>query len=132
MNIGSLTKQLAQQAIGNQVKEVMDSISPAESVPAGEEFLGQTLLNQIVAMEKALKDDRELAVICTAGPESLRVLEVFLPTWRVAVLTGVDAERSVTRVISPVDALQLVCKPMPVAPGAKPVRLRIVAPKSAT
>ena len=132
MNIGSLTKQLAQQAIGNQVKEVMDSISPAESAPAAEETLGQTLLNQIVAMEKALKDDRELAVICTAGPETLRVLEIFLPTWRVAVLTGVDAERSVTRVISPVDALQLVCKPMPVAAGAKPVRLRIVAPKNAT
>ncbi|HYO80070.1 MAG TPA: hypothetical protein VES20_01610 [Bryobacteraceae bacterium] len=130
MNLGSLTKQLAQQAIGSQVKDVMESISPSEPAGHPEEHLGQTLLNQIVAMEKALKEDRELAVICTAGPETLRVLEIFLPTWSVAVLTGVDADRSVTRVISPVNALQLVCKPMPVTPGTKPVRLRVVAPKS--
>jgi hypothetical protein len=109
---------------------MMDSIRPAETGTPAEEMPGQTLLNQVGAMEKALKDDRELVVVCTVGPESLRVLEIYLPTWHVAVLTGVDPDRTVTRVISPVESLQLVCKPVPVAAGAKPARLRIVAPKS--
>jgi hypothetical protein len=48
----------------------------------------------------------------------------------VAVLSGHDAERNLTRVISPVDALQLVVKVMKVAPGAKALRVGLVMPKA--
>ena len=41
-----------------------------------------------------------------------------------------DAERHLTRVISPVDALQLVAKVMKVQPGAKPHRVGLVMPKA--
>ena len=61
--------------------------------------------------------------------ERLRVMEIFLPSPKVAVLSGHDAERNLTRVISPVDALQLVAKVMKVAPGAKPIRVGLVMPK---
>ena len=44
--------------------------------------------------------------------------------------TGTDAERHLTRVISPVDALQLVAKVMKVQPGAKPHRVGLVMPKA--
>lgn len=130
MGIGSLTKQLAQQALGDQVDKLMDSISPSEqpAAKAEEGTPGQVIVGQIHAMQKALKDDQELMVICNTGIEPLRIVEIFLPSWRVAVLTGIDAEKTVTRFISPVDALQLLCKPVP-ATGPKPLRLRIVAPK---
>lgn len=130
MGIGSITKQLAQQALGDQVDKLMDSISPSEQ-PAGkaeEGSPGQVILGQIHAMQKALKEDQELMVICQTGIEPLRIVEIFLPSWRVAVLTGIDAEKTVTRFISPVESLQLLCKPV-AATGAKPLRIRIVAPK---
>ena len=47
-------------------------------------------------------------------------MEIFLPSPRLAVLSGHDAERNLTRVISPVEALQLVAKVMKVPAGAKP------------
>ena len=131
MGIGSLTKQLAQQALGDQVDKLMESVSPSEQPPAAkaeEGSPGQVIIGQINAMQKALKDDQELMVICNTGIEPLRIVEVFLPSWRVAVLTGIDAEKTVTRFISPIESLQLLCKPVP-ATGPKPLRIRIVAPK---
>ena len=72
-------------------------------------------------MQKALKDDEELVVLVRQRRwEKIRVMEIFLPSPKVAVFSGHDAERNLTRVISPVDALQLVVKVMKVAPGAKP------------
>ena len=70
-------------------------------------------------MQKALKDDEELVVWFANAGEKLRVMEIFLPSPKVAVLSGHDAERNLTRVISPVDALQLVAKVMKVAAGSE-------------
>jgi hypothetical protein len=129
VGIGALTKQLAQQALGDQVDKLMENISPSEQpAPKAEENPGQVIVGQIHAMQKALKDDQELMVICNTGIEPLRIVEVFLPSWKVAVLTGIDAEKTVTRFVSPVDALQLLCKPV-ASTGVKPLRIRIVAPK---
>ena len=80
-------------------------------------------------MQKALKEDEELVVWFANAAEKLRVMEIFLPSPKVAVLSGHDAERNLTRVISPVDALQLVAKVMKVAPGAKPARVGLIMPK---
>jgi hypothetical protein len=130
MSLAHLTKQLAQQAIGQQVKDVVDSIGAPAAPPAQNDSLGSILITQIQAMQNALKEDQELLVACSVAGESLRVLEVYAPSWKVLVLTGVDADRAVTRVICPAESVQLVCKPVPVQPGAKPVRLRIVTPKA--
>ena len=76
-------------------------------------------------MQNALKDDAELVVLCSTGLETLRILEIFVPAWRVAVLTRIDSEKTVTRIISPIESLQLVCKPMsvnPVEAGPPPFR----------
>jgi hypothetical protein len=81
-------------------------------------------------MQKSLKEDQELVVLCTTGLGTLRVLEIYAPSWRVVVLTGIDADKTVTRVISPVESLQLVCKPMAVQAGAKPAHIRFVTPKA--
>jgi hypothetical protein len=47
-----------------------------------------------------------------------------------AVLSGHDAERNLTRVITPIEALQLVAKVMKVPAGAKPSRVGLVMPKA--
>jgi hypothetical protein len=131
VGIGSITKQLAQQALGEQVDKLIETVSPSEQTSAKpEETASQVIIGQIQAMQKALKDDQELMVICNTGMEPLRIVEIYLPSWKVAVLTGIDAEKTVSRFISPVESLQLLCKPVP-ATGPKPLRLRIVAPKPA-
>jgi hypothetical protein len=57
-------------------------------------------------------------------------MEIALPTPRMAVLSGHDAERNLTRVITPIEALQLVAKVMKVPAGAKPSRVGLVMPKA--
>ena len=125
MALGHITKQLAAQALGNTIDNVMEK--PAAP---GQENLGATIIGEIQAMQKALKDDQELVVLLSAGDQRLRVLEIYLPSWQVAVLTGVDPEKNITRLISPIAALQLVCKVMRVQPSMKPTRITVIAPKS--
>jgi hypothetical protein len=125
MAIGELTRQLAAQALG-------DALRPAEQAggsEAGPADLCATILGQVQAMQKALKEDQELVVFATAGAETVRVLEFFVPSRQVLVFTGLDAEKNITRVISAVESVQLVCKVLKVPASAKPNRLRFVSPK---
>src|SRR5690242_10555243 len=118
MALGELTR-LAQQAIN--AKDVLDSLRPSDlssvadalrtsrpSAAAPGENVCATILGQVQAMQKALKEDEELVVLCAAGGETVRVLEFFLPSWQVAVLTGIDTARNVTRIVTPVEKLELV------------------------
>jgi hypothetical protein len=144
MGLGDLTKQFAKEAIRSSTKDVLESLRPPELStiadaitgakpnlqPAHTDNVGATILAQIQAMQKALKDDEELVVICGAGIETLRVLDIFLPSWKVAVLTGIDMEKVVTRVVCAVERLELTCKVMKTAPDTKPVRVRFIAPKA--
>lgn len=125
MALGQITKQLAAQALGNTIDNVMEK--PA--APGQAEALGATIVGEIQAMQKALKDDQELVVLFNAGDQRLRVLEIYVPSWQVMVLTGVDPEKNVTRVISPIATIQLICKVMRVQPPAKPARIAVVTPK---
>ncbi|MCW5979468.1 MAG: hypothetical protein KIT09_15430 [Bryobacteraceae bacterium] len=129
MGLGDLTKQLAKEAFSAQVEEVIGSPRGPEP-PGAPEPLASVIMSQVQAMQNALKDDHELLVLCTAGKETVRVFEMFSPSPRLLVLTGIDAERSLTRVISAADGVQLVCKPIPVKDGAKAVRLRFMTPKA--
>ena len=121
MAIGEFTKQLAQQAILNVTKE-----QPKETPASPDaENVGATIVAQLHAMQKALKSDEELLVFF----QGIRVMEVYLPTWGVAVLSGVGQDRAMARAISPVDSLQLVVRVGKAQPGAKAARLSVVTPK---
>ena len=124
MALADLTKQLAKEALLNATKE-----PPPSTAAPPPEGIGNVILGQIHAMQKALKEDEELAVWFGGGADRIRVLEIYLPSWKLAVLTGHDAERNLARVISPVDALQLIAKVVKVPAGAKPGRVGLVAPK---
>jgi hypothetical protein len=124
MALGELTKQIAQQALLNATTEKPAAPEkPAVENPAG------VVLGQIAGMQKALKEDEELLVTVGSGAEKVRVMEIFMPSPRVLVLSGVDAERNRARVISAVEALQLVCKVVKAPTGAKPARIGLIAAK---
>src|SRR4051794_8034823 len=113
MALVDLTKQLAQQAI-------LSATSEKPAAPPQPESAGAVILAQLGAMQKALKEDEELLVLF----QNIRIFEIFLPSRQVAILTGMDPERRQTRVISPVDTLQLVCKTIKPQPGVKPLRIK--------
>jgi hypothetical protein len=113
-----LTRQLAQQAIQSAIQD-----TPADNP-------GAVILNQIGAMQKALKEDEELVIHLQSGAEKIRVLEIFLPSSQVAVLTGIDANRVMTRVVSAVAALQLQVRTGKAQAGSKAVRINLVMPRS--
>jgi hypothetical protein len=117
-----LTKQLAQQAI----QSAMSDPPPAAPSPDNP---GGVMLNQIGAMQKALKEDEELIIHLQNGEDKIRVMEIFLPSPQVAVLTGIDANRVMTRVVSAVSALQLLVRTGKAQAGAKSVRVNLVVPK---
>ena len=142
MALAQFGKQLAQQVVGEKMKDVMDSLRPPDAAkildparqekppaPAAGENLGTVITGQVQAMQRACKEDQELVVLCNAGLETLRVLEFYAPAPQVLVMTGIDTERNITRVISPVGAVQLVAKVMSVKPDTKPARINFIGPK---
>ncbi len=126
MALGDLTKQLAEQAIAGTIRSSTSKPEPA-AVPA--EDVCATIAGEIQAMQKALKEDDELQVLFHAGSERLRVVELFMRSRNVVVLTGYDADKNVTRVVASVEGLQLICKVVKAPAGAKPIRVSFVAPK---
>ncbi|MCX6623097.1 MAG: hypothetical protein NTY38_18925 [Acidobacteria bacterium] len=142
MGLSDFTRQLAQQALPNPVKSVLDALRPGDlagitdalrtprpAPPAAGDQLGAVLLGQIQSMQKAVKEDEELVVLFHTGTEVVRVLEFFVPSWSVFVMSGIDTEHNVTRAIAPSESLQLVCKVMKVAGDAKPARVGFIVPK---
>jgi hypothetical protein len=135
MTIGSIGKALASQAIESTKSTVMDAVrqpdpaKPGEAKPAIAQDAGTVILGQIQAMQRPLKDDQELVVTFRAGDEMLRVTEIFVPNPQVLVFAGVDKEGHVTRVISPVDSSQVICKVMAVTPGFNAIRVNVLTPK---
>lgn len=121
MALGNLTMQIAEQALG--------AVKPGAPAAAQPENVCATILGQIQAMQKALKDEEELVVTCATGGETVRVFEFFVPSPQVLVLKGVDAARNLTRVVVHVEGLQLVCKVARVQPNAKPARINFISPK---
>jgi hypothetical protein len=126
MALGEFTKQLAQQALLSATKDPPARETPP---PAPADPIGAAILGQIGAMQKALKEDEELAVHFQNGSAVMRVFEVFLPTPGVAVLSGAD-QGGFARVIAPVGSLQLVARVQKAKPGAKPHRIALITPKA--
>ncbi len=120
MAIGEFTKQIAQQAL------LSATAQPKEAPPAAGDPTASAIVAQVAAIQKQLKDDEELIVFFQQGAERIRVLEIFLPSAHAVVLTGLDANRALTRVVSAPAALQLVCKTAKVAAGGKATRINLV------
>jgi hypothetical protein len=122
MAFGEIAKQLAQQALADQ-------LAPKPSAPALPDSVCAIMLGQVQAMQRACKEDEELVVLFRSGSETIRVLEFIVPWWTVLVLAGVDEAKNTTRIVSTPESVQLVCKVMKVQPPGKPSRLGFRLPK---
>ena len=138
MALGNIGKTLAGQAIDAVKKNALDAVRPESGKPAEKtadkntaqpESPGAVILGQVQAMQRLLREDQELVVLYESRTETLRVLEIFVPSVHVLVLAGMDDENHVTRVIVPAAALQLMCKVKNVMPGTAPARVNILTPK---
>ncbi len=135
MALADIGRVISGQALDTAKNSVLDAIKGDPPKPAVQatvsqapDPLGAVILNQIQAMQKALKEDQELVVQYRSGEELLRVVEIFVPSPQVFVLSGNDGQQRLTRVIAAAASLQLVCKVLRVAPGATPTRLKIMTP----
>lgn len=143
MNIGSIGKAIANQALESTKKSVIDSVvgpekpKTAEAAPAAAPKpaaapsldIGSIIVSQVQAMQRPLREDQELQVWVRAAHEVLRVTEVFVPHSAVLVFAGTDNQGNVTRVLMPADQVQLVCKIVPVLSGMTVRRVNVVIPK---
>lgn len=122
MAFAEFTKQIAVQALG-------DALESKPAKPAAPETVSSTILGQIQAMQRALREDEELVVLFHTGAERVRVFEFFVPSPQVLVMSGVDTAKNTTRVVAAAESLQLVCKVVKAMPPVKPSRINFVAPK---
>ena len=122
MGLGQLTKQLAQQAIGNQVKEAVEGIVPADtSTPSAPvETMSSMMLGETKCNAEGIEGRPGVGRHVQAGGEVLRVREIYVRSPQVAVVTGTTGEKALTRVICPFDSMVLVCKPAAVTRGRRP------------
>jgi hypothetical protein len=130
MAFADLTKQLAKEAFLQATKDPPPAPAAAAAAAPPSADPGTVLFGHIHGWQKNLKEDEELVVWFANAGEKLRVMEIALPTPRMAVLSGHDADRNLTRVITPIEALQLVAKVMKVPAGSKPTRVGLVMPKA--
>ena len=140
MSLTEITKQIAKQALGEHVTEVLDggrtfgSASAAASTQAPTHFppgenLAAAIAGELQAMQAAIKSDMELVVSYTIAGETVRVVEICVCTPALLVLTCVDPQDVVSRVIAPAAAVQLRCKPTRTPVAAPPTHVRIVWPR---
>jgi hypothetical protein len=113
----------------NAEEALRDDLQPRSSPSAQADNVGAVMLGEIQAMQRACKEDEELAVLYRSGEETIRVLEFIVPAWPVLVLSGVDEAKNTTRIVTTAECVQLICKVMKVQPAAKPVRLGFRVPK---
>lgn len=135
MAFGNLGNLIAGQAFEATKKNVIEAITgpepakPAEKPAPVPESVGGIILGQIQAMQRPLKDDQELLVLYHTGAEMLRVTEIFVPSLQVFVLSGLDEKQHAMRALVPAELARLVCRIVPVAADARPVRVNVLSPR---
>ena len=137
MALADIGRALTGQALDTAKNSMLDAIAgepakkpaaPAAAPAPSHDSVGSVILGQIQAMQKSLKEDQELVVQFRSGEEMLRILEIFVPSPQVFVLSGNDAQQRLTRIVTAAAGVQLICKVLRVAPGSTPVSLKIMTP----
>ncbi len=139
MALGNIGKVLADQAIEATKRNVLGSLAGPEPTKAADAAakpsaapveIGPIILGQLQGMQKALREDQELRVEFFTGTETIHVLEIFVPTPQVFVLSGTDSSREhAARVITPAASATFTTRIAKVDPGKSPMRLTILTPR---
>lgn len=140
MALGNLGKVLADQAIEATKRNVLGSLAGPEPTKAAEVTsakpaaapveIGPIILGQLQGMQKSLREDQELRVEFYTGTETIHVLEIFVPTPQVFVLSGTDSSREhAVRVVTPAASATFTTRIAKVDGGKTPLRLSILTPR---
>ena len=113
----------------NEINNLVSSLKASPELQA--DFLDAARA-QFGAMAKMLKEDEDLAVYSSVGPDRLRVFDIEIASATLVVLHGIDAEGARASALVHPDALNFMCKVVKLKPGAKrrPVGFHAPAAKS--
>ena len=135
MALADIGRALTGQALDTAKSTMLDAINagpdkkqpvPAAPSAPAHDSLGSVILAQLQGMQKSLKEDQELVVQFRSGEEMLRIVEIFVPSPPVFVLSGNDGQQRLTRIVAPAATVQLICKVLRITPGSTPLRLKIM------
>ena len=115
-----------------KLNEINNLVSTLKSTPELQADFLDAARAQLTALAKILKEDEDLAVYATLGPDRMRVFDVETASATLVVLHGIDAEGSRTSALVHPDALNFLCKVVKLKPGMKrrPVGFRGPGAKS--
>ena len=140
MGIGNIGKLLANQALETTKKSMIESVmgsdaakpaapDAAKALPVATFDVGSIITGQIQAMQRPLRDDQELQVSVSTAHEVLRINEIFVPNSAVLVFSGLDSLGNITRILTPADQVQLVCKIVNLPAGTPAKRVNVLTPR---
>jgi hypothetical protein len=102
-----------------KLNEINNLVSTLKSTPELQADFLDAARAQFTALTKILKEDEDLAVYSSMGPDRLRVFDIEIASATLVVLHGIDAEGSRTSALLHPDALNFLCKVVKLKPGAK-------------
>ena len=102
-----------------KLNEINNLVSTLKSSPEMQADFLEAARAQLAALGKILKEDEDLAVYASVGPDRLRVFDVEIASATLIVLHGLDAEGSRTSALVHPDALNFICKVVKLKPGVK-------------
>jgi hypothetical protein len=102
-----------------KLNEINNLVSTLKSTPELQADFLEAARAQLAALGKILKEDEDLAVYATIGPDRMRVFDVETASATLIVLHGIDAEGSRTSALVHPDALSFLCKVVKLKPGLK-------------
>jgi hypothetical protein len=115
-----------------KLNDITNLVSTLKSSPELQADFLDAARAQLTSLTKILKEDEDLAVYATLGPDRMRVFDVETASATLIVLHGIDAEGSRTSALVHPDALNFLCKVVKLKPGMKrrPVGFRGPGTKS--
>jgi len=115
-----------------KLNDITNLVSTLKSSPELQADFLDAARAQLTSLTKILKEDEDLAVYATLGPDRMRVFDVETASATLIVLHGIDAEGSRTPALVHPDALNFLCKVVKLKPGMKrrPVGFRGPGTKS--
>jgi hypothetical protein len=109
---------------------VADEVEQPSQAEARAASFHTYIRGHIEALQKHLQPGEELFVYVHTGYEILRVLNMAMPDWHTAVLTGMDSDNNPSQMITSLRNIRFVCKIMKVSPEhrSNPIGFKFPAP----
>ena len=98
---------------------VVGEAEPPSQAEAQAASFHSYIREHIETLQRHLRPGEELFVYVHTGFEIIRVMNMAMPDWHMAVLTGLDVDDNPTQLITPIRQVRFVCKIVKVSPEHK-------------